>query len=104
MTYQIADELSTDIVDHEISILQGMPDLTPEETRLDPVKFTKSEIRELIRVNTKNTLFYQKWLDLISRVVPEDVDHKIILLRSLHQRRLDECIAIVAALQSDPAN
>jgi hypothetical protein len=104
MIYKIDDELSAAIVDEQIAVLQAMPDLTPEQLRLDPKNFTQPQIRELVRVNTKNSRVYQQWLDLIKIIVPEDVDDKIRLLRDLDQRRFNECLAIITALQSATVN
>jgi hypothetical protein len=104
MIYKIDDELSAAIVDEQIAVLQAMPNLTPEQLRLDPNNFTQPQIRELVRVNTKNSRVYQQWLDLIKIIVPEDVDDKIRLLRDLNQRRFNECLAIITALQSDTVN
>ena len=100
--YRIENELSAEIVDREIAVLQGMSELTTKDLNVDPTKFTHSEIQEIIRVNTKNIVLHQEWLDLIRRVVPEDIDSKLLLLRSLHQHRLFENLTIIAGLQLQP--
>jgi hypothetical protein len=105
MIYTIDDELSAAIVDEQIAVLLAMPDLTPEQLRIDlNNSLTQPQIRELIRINTKNSLVYQQWLSLIRMIVPEDVDDKIRLLRDLNQRRFNECLAIITALQSGSVN
>ncbi len=103
MIIKYRDELPAAAIDNEISVLQQMRPLTSEDMQLDP-KFTKSQIQEALRINTQDAVHHQKWLALIRRIVPEDFDDKILLLRSLHQRRLDECLTIIAVLQSDTVN
>jgi hypothetical protein len=102
--YKINNEISADIVNREIEILRRMPDLTFEDMSVNPEKLTPREVQELIRHNTKNVQVHQEWLTLISRILPEEVDDKIRLLRDLHQRRLDENITIITALQSGTLN
>jgi hypothetical protein len=105
MIYKINNELSADIVDHEIAVLQRMPDLKPEELNdVDPTKLTPRETHELIIHNTRNVKIHADWLDLIRRVAPEDFDDKIRTLRDLHQKRLNENVAIITALQSGTLN